>query len=245
MERPATSPSGTGQLYRTIGDFIYPSNKTALVSPGRAHSITYGSLRNFVDHFSLPLQSPGKSALLKKPVVAVAIPNGPVLAALCIAVANRYILAPINCDRSVGVEQFKADALTSGATALLITSADIDRLQLETQSSWAAEAGVSVFVVKHDDNCDILDTLSIRTVTGAQPETTPQPEANKDDDIAILLFTSGTSGIKKIVPLTINNILSGVNCVVESWELKPEDVCLNMMPLFHRYMPFLKSNPDI
>ncbi|KAM7185000.1 hypothetical protein V8F20_011984, partial [Naviculisporaceae sp. PSN 640] len=219
--------------HSTIASCIYPTNKIALLSPTKTLSITYSSLDSFVDNFSLPLTSFEPNGILRKPIVAVAIPNGPVLAALCIAVANRYILAPINRDRAVGVEQFKADVLVSGATGLLVASEDLDRLQLGNQSSWAAENGIDVFVVKHHDDYDPLDTLTITPITEINSGTTPDLEGNKDDDIAILLFTSGTSGTKKIVPLTINNILSGVRFVVQSWELTADDVCLNMMPLFH------------
>ena len=54
-----------------------------------------------------------------------------------------------------------------------------------------------------------------------------------------MLFTSGTNGMEKMVPLSIHTLLSGVAFVIESWHLTNEDVCLNMMPLNHVYVPII------
>lgn len=55
----------------------------------------------------------------------------------------------------------------------------------------------------------------------------------KHPEIVLLLHTSGTSGNKKLVPYSLDMIIVGVGSIVASWNLKPSDVCLNMMPLFH------------
>lgn len=52
-------------------------------------------------------------------------------------------------------------------------------------------------------------------------------------ETVLLLHTSGTSGNKKLVPYSMDMIVTGVGCIVASWDLGPTDVCLNMMPLFH------------
>jgi acyl-CoA synthetase (AMP-forming)/AMP-acid ligase II len=52
-------------------------------------------------------------------------------------------------------------------------------------------------------------------------------------DIVLLLHTSGTSGKKKLVSYSIDKVIVGVACIISSWNLSPDDVCLNMMPLFH------------
>jgi acyl-CoA synthetase (AMP-forming)/AMP-acid ligase II len=58
-------------------------------------------------------------------------------------------------------------------------------------------------------------------------------EPSSNSDHALVLFTSGTSGTKKIVPYTLDTIVIGAVCVAASWCLSPEDVNLNMMPLYH------------
>ena len=61
----------------------------------------------------------------------------------------------------------------------------------------------------------------------------PRPVPNLADDTGIMLFTSGTSGTKKLVPLSIHSMVAGVAMVVESWGLDTTMRCLNQMPLNH------------
>ncbi len=55
------------------------------------------------------------------------------------------------------------------------------------------------------------------------------------DDIASLLFTSGTTGNPKIVALTHGNILHVAQVCTELEEYTPGDVTLAMLPLYHVY----------
>lgn len=52
-------------------------------------------------------------------------------------------------------------------------------------------------------------------------------------ETVLLLHTSGTSGNKKLVPYSMDMIIIGVGAIISSWNLGQDDVCLNMMPLFH------------
>jgi oxalate---CoA ligase len=53
------------------------------------------------------------------------------------------------------------------------------------------------------------------------------------DDTALVLHTSGTTARPKIVPLSQSNILASAGHIARALALVPEDVCLNIMPLFH------------
>ena len=58
----------------------------------------------------------------------------------------------------------------------------------------------------------------------------------KDDDTAVLMYTSGTTGTPKGVPLTHANILAeleGVNYVLK---LSDKEKILSLLPLFHAYL---------
>jgi long-chain acyl-CoA synthetase len=58
----------------------------------------------------------------------------------------------------------------------------------------------------------------------------------KDEDIALLMYTSGTTGTPKGVPLTHGNILAeleGVNYVLK---LSDKERILSLLPLFHAYL---------
>lgn len=161
----------------------------------------------------------------RKPRVAIALPNGPLLAATCIAVTTYYTAAPIN--PAAGPEQFRADVTQAGAKFILTTPDDYEKLQLR---AWANNDGIEVIFVDWDQG----DEIALRSPEG-QPIVCPDAKRkpNKADDIGIILFTSGTSGTKKVVPLLLHSIIAGIVFVIESWGLSEADVCLNMMPLYH------------
>jgi acyl-CoA synthetase (AMP-forming)/AMP-acid ligase II len=51
--------------------------------------------------------------------------------------------------------------------------------------------------------------------------------------VALVLHTSGTTSRPKIVPLRHINITASAYHIGETLALTPDDVCLNIMPLFH------------
>jgi len=86
-----------------------------------------------------------------------------------------------------------------------------------------------------------LDYNGIPTVHGIPlVESNPFDEADSEriapnigPDEALVLFTSGTTGNKKLVPHCLGDILTAAVTIALSWELTPKDVNCNLMPLFH------------
>lgn len=58
-------------------------------------------------------------------------------------------------------------------------------------------------------------------------------ECNRPNDEALVLFTSGTTGNKKLVPHQLGDLLCSATTIALSWDLSPTDVNCNLMPLFH------------
>ena len=52
-------------------------------------------------------------------------------------------------------------------------------------------------------------------------------------DVALILHTSGTTSKPKIVPLLHSNIVSSAENIKSSLSLSEDDLCMNIMPLFH------------
>lgn len=205
--------------YSSLAQFIAPENKPALRASSGGDVISHRELHDFVTDFTLPVDTG------RKPVVSIAVPNGPLLAATCIAVTTYYTASPIN--PAAGPEQFRADIVQARADFILTTHEEYEKLQLN--ASWVSENGIRVFVVDWIAG----KGLSVKTLNGDAISAGSDRVANKADDISLILFTSGTSGTKKVVPLTTHSIVTGVVAVIESWGLTSEDICLNMMPLYH------------
>jgi acyl-coenzyme A synthetase/AMP-(fatty) acid ligase/carbonic anhydrase/acetyltransferase-like protein (isoleucine patch superfamily) len=73
----------------------------------------------------------------------------------------------------------------------------------------------------------------IPTGTKIKSKNKVNTDANTATDEALVLFTSGTTGNKKLVPHQIGDLLTAATVIALSWQLKPHDVNCNLMPLFH------------
>lgn len=59
------------------------------------------------------------------------------------------------------------------------------------------------------------------------------------DDLAVVLYTSGTTGRPKGAMLTQANIAGNVDTLVQYWDLRGDDVLLHALPVFHAHGLFV------
>jgi len=62
------------------------------------------------------------------------------------------------------------------------------------------------------------------------------------DDLAALLYTSGTTGRSKGAMLTHRNLLSNAQALVACWRFTADDVLLHALPIFHVHGLFVATN---
>lgn len=102
----------------------------------------------------------------------------------------------------------------SGATALLVDA------PLLPQVAAVREACASLRVV-----------APLGGVSGA-----PRPAADgAAGDVALLAFTSGTTGTPRLVPLTHANLLASIRGAMTAWRWSEDDVVAHALPLFHQH----------
>jgi len=63
----------------------------------------------------------------------------------------------------------------------------------------------------------------------------PPPPTVQPDDVAVLLYTSGTSGVPKGVCQTYRNLKSDMDAAIELAQLKKDHHFLGVLPLFHSF----------
>ncbi|MEX1364834.1 MAG: AMP-binding protein [Nannocystaceae bacterium] len=65
----------------------------------------------------------------------------------------------------------------------------------------------------------------------AEPEAADTPRL--DDETALLVYTSGTTGRSKGVRLSLRTIVGNIGALTEQWRFGPDDVLSLSLPLFH------------
>jgi acyl-CoA synthetase (AMP-forming)/AMP-acid ligase II len=113
----------------------------------------------------------------------------------------------------------------SGARMLLTVPAFLD-----TAREAAGRAGVEdLFVVGEADGATPLGEVL------GDPSAAPSPDIEVADDLAVLPYSSGTTGLPKGVMLTHRNLVANLNQVQAAFPISPDDVLIGCLPFFHIY----------
>ena len=80
----------------------------------------------------------------------------------------------------------------------------------------------------------------------AAADAVPAPAASRGrDDLAAILYTSGTTGRSKGAMLTHDNLLSNARVLVDYWRFTDRDVLLHALPIFHTHGLFVACNTSL
>ena len=70
----------------------------------------------------------------------------------------------------------------------------------------------------------------------------PPTVTRNTDDLAAILYTSGTTGRSKGAMLSHGNLSSNAHALCQEWGWQPSDVLLNALPIFHVHGLFIASH---
>ncbi len=105
-------------------------------------------------------------------------------------------------------------------------------------SETAAKVGASL------QTLDATGQGALRDLADAAPGTF-EDVARKDDDLAAILYTSGTTGRSKGAMLSHENLASNARVLADYWRFTGEDVLLHALPIFHTHGLFVATNVSL
>ena len=207
-------------MSKTVSALIatHEDNAPAIGAPDRDW-LTYGGLRQLTADVTATLHKIGVG---RGDRVAIVLPNGPEMASAFFTIAHVATTAPLNPAYREEEYEFYLEDLQAKA---LVVAEDYDGPALPA----ARKYGVAILRLSFDEAAPAGSfTLSAESDLGDCDISAPG-----EDDVALILHTSGTTSRPKIVPLLQSNLFASAHNIMESLALTPEDRCLNVMPLFH------------
>lgn len=190
----------------------------AISAPGRQH-LTYRRLKELAATTIVRLNELG---IGRQDRVAIVLPNGPEMATAFVSIGCAATTAPLNPNYKADEFEFYLSDLKAKALVVLEKS---DSPAVEV----AKKLGVTIIELRVPE----LAAAGAFELSGPISGTAEMPGPAHADDIALILHTSGTTSRPKIVPLSHTNVCTSAGNIGRSLNLTAEDICLNVMPLFH------------
>ena len=211
-----TSPAADDTLFHLLA--TGRADAPAIGAPGRPW-LTHGGLRALAEQTKSALNGMG---IGRGDRLALVLPNGPEAAAAFVAIGCCATTAPLNA--AYKADEFEFYLSDLGARALVIADG-ID----SPARAVAAARGIPILTLLPGDAAGDFTLRAETPLAG----TAALPGMAEADDVALVLHTSGTTSRPKIVPLRQVNVTTSAYNIARTLALTPDDVCLNIMPLFH------------
>lgn len=208
--------------------------------------ITCAQIREFVLGLGTQLHNHGWGRGNR---VAVVLPNGPELALALWGIGAWCCCVPLNANGAA--MELESDLVASSCCLVIgvqgsTTRQLANKLNISFGGLTPDRFHAGLFSLSLPDAPHGLQSVCTRAVerdrSAGDPispvstivkQTTVAPVPNAHDDIVLVLFTSGTTGSKKLVPHRLGDLLVSAACIAVSWNLTPADINCNLMPLFH------------
>ncbi|MAC59711.1 MAG: malonyl-CoA synthase, partial [Novosphingobium sp.] len=204
----------SGDLYSRFAQSFERFSGSVLVEEG-ARTWTYGEIAAMVGRLAGRLQTLG------------------------VAAGERVL---VQTDKSVETLILYFATIRAGAIYLPL---NID--YTESELDYFAIDATPVLAVCRDQSVDLFGRIgggTMQVTTLAQlladlPEAEAPPVSRASDDIAAILYTSGTTGKPKGAMLTQANLASNGEMLIDFWRFTPEDRLIHALPIFHVHGLFI------
>src|SRR3979411_898597 len=212
-------------LFSRLFDGLDDPSRIAIETIDGAH-ISYGELISRAGRMANVMV--GRGVTPGDRVAAQTEKSVPGLVLYLAAVRAGAVYLPLNTAYTLNeLEYFITDAEPS----LVVC----DPSRAEGIGAIAAKVGAGVETLGADGKGSLTDAA-------AKAATEFNPVARGNDDLAAILYTSGTTGRSKGAMLTHDNLASNSLSLVDYWRFTDKDVLIHALPIYHTHGLFVASN---
>ena len=226
--------SGVTKLSETIhASFlecaIRNSNRPALLvrKYGSYHPISYADLSAAIDRAAIHLSRLGLASGDPIGILSSNRPEWVIVDLACMKIGAVVVpiyptLSPSTIKYMIADSRMKMILVENAALLRMLVSA-----RAEPDGGWK---GILIETGEVDSDHDFIPFETLRA-----PVDAPFSAESRvgTDDIATIVYTSGTTGEPKGVVLTHRNILANVRAVIDRYQVNDRDVVLSYLPLCH------------
>ena len=188
---------------------------SAIVVPNGVR-LSYGHLREQV---ALAADGLAQLGLGRGDRIALVLPNSAETIIFFLAASTVGTAAPLN--PAYKEDEFRFYLEDIDAKALVVPPGEAEAARR------ALPAGTLLIEASFDDRGRIVLNGSVAR------DVSRSAGGPVDDDVALVLHTSGTTSRPKLVPLRQRNLVFSAENIARTYNLTPDDVALCVMPLFH------------
>lgn len=225
-------------MNRTIYEIFSDSakrvpNRIAMMykKQGQYRGITYAELKDTVDAIASAIQ---KFGIKKGDAIAIASYNRPEWAIADLAILKLGgVVVPVYHmpDHLLPPDYIKYILNDSKVKLIFVEDAELFSVIEQIRSETPSLKKVVLFDHSNAGEKDFARFTDMRKEDRAIKEVA-SPSA---DDVATIVYTSGTTGVPKGVVLTHNNIISNTLSASKKYNFTPEDVVISYLPLAHMF----------
>lgn len=216
----------SNHLFSQVSARLPASGRTFIETP-QGRRISYGELVDATGAMAGALVAQGVRPGDRVAVQVEKSPEAIVLYLACVRAGAVFL--PLNTAYTLN----ELDYFIGDAQPALVVCRPQD---VEAVGALAASHGVGrTLALGADGDGTLLDA-----VRGQPVEYEDRPRG--PDDLAAMLYTSGTTGRSKGAMLTHENLASNARTLVDCWRFGPEDVLLHALPIFHTHGLFVATN---
>jgi acyl-CoA synthetase (AMP-forming)/AMP-acid ligase II len=197
------------------------SDKPAMVDGPSGRTLTYGDLERGVRALAAGLAARGFG---KGGVLGVYMPNLPEYAIAFHGAASAGGMC-MTVNPLYTADELSHQLSDSGARFLVTVPPFLEVAREAVERAGTEE----VFVVGEAEGASPLSALL------GDPDQAPRPEIDPAEDLAVLPYSSGTTGLPKGVMLTHRNLVANMLQAAVPTAVDSDDVLIGVLPFFHIY----------